>query len=49
MKKVATVAEFINEIQGNLSDEAYTSFKKALAQYKEVHYRSIVHNSVMNN
>jgi regulator of telomere elongation helicase 1 len=34
--KVASIAGFIDEIRDNLSDQAYTSFKAALAAYKKV-------------
>ena len=37
MKKIESIAGFINEIQSNLSKEAFISFKTALALYKEVH------------
>jgi hypothetical protein len=30
------IASFIDEIRANLSDQAYTCFKTALALYKEV-------------
>ena len=33
--KVANITGFIDEIQGNLSDKAYASFKTALATYKK--------------
>ena len=33
--KVANITGFIDEIQSNLSDKAYASFKTALAQYKK--------------
>ena len=36
MNKVASITGFIDEMQNNLSDQAYTSFKTALGTYKKV-------------
>ena len=36
MKRVASAAGFITELQDSLSDEAYEDFKKALGTYRKV-------------
>jgi hypothetical protein len=36
VKKIENIVGFIDEIRANLSDQAYSSFKTALALYKEV-------------
>ena len=36
MKRVASAAGFITELQESLSDEAYEDFKKALGTYRKV-------------
>ena len=41
VKKTENIVGFIDEIRANLSDQAYSSFKTALALYKEVHTHRI--------